>query len=54
MFYRGYDPWNSDNQAIVYIIEDDGRTKENKSLFKDSSLNFKRIQGSVIYLIFSK
>jgi hypothetical protein len=52
MFFRGYEPWNLDNQAIVYIIEDDGRTKENKLLFKDSSLNFKRIQGNII-LIYS-
>jgi hypothetical protein len=29
----------------VYIIEDDGKIKENKSLFKDSNLNSKRVLG---------
>ena len=45
MFFRGYEPWNVNNEAIVYIIEDDGKIKENKSLFKDSGLTSKRVQG---------
>jgi hypothetical protein len=45
MFFRGYEPWNVNNEAIVYIIEDDGKIKENKSLFKDSNLTSERVLG---------
>ena len=44
-FFKNYKPLHPEGQAVVYILEDDKRTKENKALFKDSNLSFKRVEG---------
>mmetsp|Transcript_4851 Transcript_4851/g.4604 ORF Transcript_4851/g.4604 Transcript_4851/m.4604 type:complete len:190 (-) Transcript_4851:1729-2298(-) len=41
-FFRGYQPMNSRNEAIVYIVEDDRKTKESKSVLKESGMNRRR------------
>lgn len=52
MFFRAYEPLNHDNQAIVYIVEDDGKIKETNVVTKEMNINFTQMHSKHIISVF--
>lgn len=49
MFFRAYDPLNHENQAIVYVVEDDGKIKETNIVTKEMNINFTQMHSMFIF-----